>query len=178
VPQYTGRVARRAVQLVDPRLTSRVLPAAWLRASGKPRSVTRPSSRARSARVWGNSRLCNAGSPASSASVRTRRHGMASRCGPTAPMRAALPSGSAGQALPAWAQECSVGHPGSCGRQQPTRSQAAGRSPPCRVGLPMAVVLHHALPGSQGLRGAPAPIRTCGPDPPHGRRVRNRRVRG
>jgi hypothetical protein len=39
------------------------------------------------------------------------------------------------------------------------------------VGLPLAVVLHHALPGGQELRDAPAPICECGPGPPHGRRT-------
>jgi hypothetical protein len=39
------------------------------------------------------------------------------------------------------------------------------------VRLPLAVVLHHALPGGQEWRDAPAPIRECGPGPPHGCRT-------
>jgi len=37
------------------------------------------------------------------------------------------------------------------------------------VGLPAAVVLHHALPRGQELRDALATIREGGPGPPHGR---------
>jgi hypothetical protein len=39
------------------------------------------------------------------------------------------------------------------------------------VGLPVAIVLHHLLPGRQELGGAPAPIRERGPGPPYGRRT-------
>ena len=125
-------MARRAVKLGGPRLTYRVIPAAWSCASGKPRAVTSASSGARRAWVWCHRRRCNAGSPGSSASARTNRQGLASRWEPTAPMRAAIPSGMAGNALPAWAQECLVGHPGRRGRQKPGRSQATGQEPPCR----------------------------------------------
>ena len=39
------------------------------------------------------------------------------------------------------------------------------------VGLPVALVLHHLLPGSQELCGAPVTIRQGDPGPPHGRRT-------
>jgi hypothetical protein len=38
---------------------------------------------------------------------------------------------------------------------------------PMPVGLPMAVVLDHVLPGGQKLRRTPVTIRECGPGPPH-----------
>jgi hypothetical protein len=38
------------------------------------------------------------------------------------------------------------------------------------VGLPLAIVLPHALPGGEERREAPAPLRQGGPGPPHGRR--------
>jgi hypothetical protein len=44
-----------------------------------------------------------------------------------------------------------------------------GTVAPLPVGLPLAVVLHHALPGAQERRDAPAPLRECGPGSPHGR---------
>jgi len=40
---------------------------------------------------------------------------------------------------------------------------------PMPVGLPMAVVLYHALPSGQERRNAPASIRQGSPGPPHGR---------
>src|SRR5256885_11538359 len=46
-----------------------------------------------------------------------------------------------------------------------------GTVAPMPVSLPLAVVLHHALPGSQELRDAPAPIGECSPGPPHRRRT-------
>jgi hypothetical protein len=47
----------------------------------------------------------------------------------------------------------------------------AGTVAPLPVGLPRAGVLPHALPGGEELGEAPAPIRECGPGPPHGRRT-------
>src|SRR5262249_35648934 len=49
-----------------------------------------------------------------------------------------------------------------------------GTVAPMPVGLPLAVGLHHALPGGQERRDAPAPIRECGPGPPHGRRTKTK----
>jgi len=55
----------------------------------------------------------------------------------------------------------------------PEPDQITGNGPvaPMPVSLPLAVVLHHALPGGPERRDAPAPIRECGPGPPHGRRT-------
>src|SRR2546421_1596469 len=54
---------------------------------------------------------------------------------------------------------------------EPHQVTGDGTVAPMPVSLPLAVVLHHALPGSQELRDAPAPIGECSPGPPHGRRT-------
>jgi hypothetical protein len=38
------------------------------------------------------------------------------------------------------------------------------------VRLPVTIVVHPLLPGSQQAPGTPVPIRQCGPRPPHSRR--------
>ena len=55
----------------------------------------------------------------------------------------------------------------------PEAGQVTGHWPVAAmpVGLPVTIVLHHLLPGSQELCGAPATICECGPGPPHGRRT-------
>ena len=100
-PDTSGRLARRPVTFFAARTTYRVAPASWSCRISKPASSTSTSlsviacTAARSsARSW-------AAVLGSFGSARTSASGSPSRCVPTLPTRATIPTGIAGSALPA-----------------------------------------------------------------------------
>jgi hypothetical protein len=97
------------VQLMGPRDTERGMPAAWSGVRGNPRSQTTASSSASRAWTVGSRRVCQVAALAAGLALRTRRQGTARRGAPTDPTRAAIPTGMAGNALPAADESCLVG---------------------------------------------------------------------